>query len=196
MKKSDMVLKYSQYIKESSIESPEENISTALEILKDKLQNLFVSYQAQEDGTVVRYGEMRNLNDKNKGISFSELGLELNDVEKSKNSIKLQFSDDQYLYDILFYIDLEAGVSKDKSKNFNVEEMEGWQIKMKKFTNDTFEQIGETIVKNEFGGKKIKFKDIVGEKDEKNKLEELLVKVKKDFDDLSGDEEKFEIETD
>jgi hypothetical protein len=121
--------------------------------------------------------------------------LELNDIEESKNSLKLQFSDEQYLYDILFYIDLEGGVTKNKSKNFDIDEMEGWQIKMKKFTNDTFDQIGGTIIKTEISGKKIKFKDLVGKKDEDGKLEDLLIKLKEEFDGVSGDEEKFEIET-
>lgn len=195
MKKKDVVLKYWQYINENSIESPEENISTALGILKNKLEDLFVSYEAKEDGTVIRYGEMKNLDEKGGKISFSELGLELNDIEESKTSIKLQFSDEQFLYDFLFYIDLEGGISKDKTKNFDVKEMEGWQIKMKKFTNDTFDQIGTTITKTEINGNKIKFKDIVGEKEDEETLQELLMKLKEEFDELSGDKEEFEIET-
>jgi hypothetical protein len=195
MRKSDMILKYFQYIKENSIESPEENISVALNKLKSKLENLFTGYKSKEDGTIVKYGEMRDLDSKKRGISFSEMGLELNDIEESKNSLKLQFSDEQYLYDILFYIDLEGGVTKNKSKNFDIDEMEGWQIKMKKFTNDTFDQIGGTIIKTEISGKKIKFKDLVGKKDEDGKLEDLLIKLKEEFDGVSGDEEKFEIET-
>ena len=190
-----MILKYFQYIKENSIESPEENISVALNKLKSKLENLFTGYKSKEDGTIVKYGEMRDLDNKKRGISFSEMGLELNDIEESKNSLKLQFSDEQYLYDILFYIDLEGGVTKNKSKNFDIDEMEGWQIKMKKFTNDTFDQIGGTIIKTEISGKKIKFKDLVGKKDEDGKLEDLLIKLKEEFDGVSGDEEKFEIET-
>ena len=195
MKKSDMVLKYSQYINENSIESPEENISTALEILKTKLQGLFISYEAKEDGTVMRYGDMKDLDEKGGRMSFSELGLHLNDIEESKTSIRLQFSDEEFLYDILFYIDLEGGISKDATKNFDVKEMEGWQIKMKKFNSDTFDQIGITITKTEIEGGKIKFKDIVGEEEDNDTLEKLLIKLKKEFDELSGDKDEFEIET-
>lgn len=195
MKKSDMVLKYWQYINENSIESPEENISTALEILKTKLQGLFISYEAKEDGTVMRYGDMKDLDEKGGRISFSELGLHLNDIEESKTSIRLQFSDEEFLYDILFYIDLEGGISKDATKNFDVKEMEGWQIKMKKFNSDTFDQIGITITKTEIEGGKIKFKDIVGEEEDNDTLEKLLIKLKKEFDELSGDKDEFEIET-
>jgi hypothetical protein len=195
MKKKDTILKYSQYIRESSITTAEVNISSALKKLKDKLEELFVGYEIKSDGTVLKYGDVKDLDEKKDKISFSDLGVELNYLEETKNSVKLQFSDGKNLYDILFYIDLEGGLQKDKSKNFNIDEIEGWQIKMKKYSTDTFELIGGEFIKSELNNKKIKLEDLVG-KDKENKLDTLLYELKLEFDEFSGADEEFQIEVD
>lgn len=195
-KNSKEVLKFVQYIKENSIDTPENYISSAFKKLANRLENLFVYYQVEEDGKIMKYGEKRDLDKKRSEISFAELGLEKNDIEISKKSLKLQFSDAEYLYDFLFYIELEDAMPKDTKKDFDFGQIENCKIKMKKFTNDTFELVAGPLTRTMMDNKKINLKELLDEKEKgENKLEKLLVDLKIELDEISGEEEQFEIET-
>jgi hypothetical protein len=94
MKRTDRVLKYWQYIKENSIETPEQNIKIALEKLKNKLEDLFTGYEVKEDGKIAKFGDVKG---SSKNSSFVELGMQMNDIEQTKNSVRLKFSDQDFL---------------------------------------------------------------------------------------------------
>jgi hypothetical protein len=60
---------------------------------------------------------------KNK-LSFKDLGLQLQSLELSKYSkiydnVKLKFSDEEYLYDMTFTIDLKDAVPDEDDKDYS-----------------------------------------------------------------------------
>ena len=118
-------------------------------------------------------------------MSFVDLGIQLQSIELSKYSkiydnIKMKFSDEKYLYDIMFTIDLKDAVPKDTDKDFSDNDIKNCFIKFKKYDAETFDLIGQIT-------KTVKIKEI-----DENKLIDLKI----ELDDDYGDEgEEFEIET-
>jgi hypothetical protein len=183
--KNDKIYKYHEYLKENLLDSPETYVESALRKLENRIKSMFDVDGKGDD--VKKYGVKSDINRKEKGeLSFSDLGLNLESLELSKYSktqdnLKLKFSDEQFLYDITFSIDLKDAVPKDKESDFSESDIKKCQIKFKKYSTDDFQLVAGPLTKTD---------DLV-------KIdEEYLVNIKIELDETSGDEEdEFKIET-
>jgi len=182
--KQDRIYKYFEYLKENIQDTPETYVENALRKLENRLKNMFETDKV-ENGEVKRYGTLADKNRKEKGeMSFKDLGLELQSLELSKYSkvydnVKMKFTDEKFLYDMTFTIDLKDAVPADDTKDFSDKEIENCQIKFKKYDQDDFKILGQLT-------KTAKISEI---------NEEYLVNLKIEIDDDGGQEEEFEIET-
>lgn len=182
----EKIYKYFEYLKENIQDTPETYVENALRKLEQRIKTMFETDKA-EDGEVKKYGEIKDINRKEKGdISFKDLQLELQSLEISKYSkiydnVKLKFNDDQFLYDITFTIDLKDAVPKDDEKDFSENDIENCQIKFKKYDQDNFDLVAGPLVKT------AKISDID---------EEYLVNLKIELDGDEPNEEEFKIEVD
>ena len=184
--KQDKIYKYFEYLKENIQDTPETYVENALRKLENRLRNMFETDKV-ENGEVKRYGTMVDKDRKEKGeMSFKDLGLELQSLELSKYSkvydnVKMKFTDEKFLYDMTFTIDLKDAVPKDDTKDFSDKEIENCQIKFKKYDQDNFKILSQPSPKT------AKISEI---------NEEYLINLKIELDDDNGgEEEEFEIET-
>lgn len=183
--KEDKIYKYSEFINENIQDTPEAYVDSALRKLENRLRKMFETDKA-ENGEIKKYGEVVDKERKGKGeMSFKDLGLELQSLELSKYSkvydnVKLKFSDEKFLYDMTFTIDLKDAVPTDDTKDFTDSDIENCQIRFKKYDQDNFNLIGNLI-------KTSKLSEID---------EEYLIGLKIELDDENGgSEEEFKIET-
>ena len=182
---SNKVYKFLDFLKENNHDTPETYIQLALKKLKKRLEKMF-SYAEIEDGEVVQYGEKQDLDRKEKGeLSFKDLGLQLQSIESSKYSkvydnVKMKFSDEEFLYDITFTVDLKDAIPASKDKDYSDEEIKNCQIKFKKYSLDDFELVAGPLVKT------AELMEID---------EEYLIKLKIELEEESEEDEDFEIET-
>jgi hypothetical protein len=184
--KQDKIYKYSEFLNENLEDTPEQYVFNALSKLKNKLEKMFAHAEADKEGEIKRFGEPeKKEGEGGEGMTFKDLGLQLQSLELSKYSkiydnIKMKFSDEKYLYDILFTIDLKDAVPEDEEKDFSDNDIENCYIKFKKYDADTFNLIGQIT-------KTVKLKDI---------NEEMLINLKIELDDeYGGEEEEFSLET-
>lgn len=182
---SEKIYKYLEFIKENILDTPETYIHIALRKLKNRIEKMFSSVEV-EDGEVKRYGEKQDLDRRESGeMTFQDLGLQLQSLELSKYSklydnVKLKFSDEEFLYDITFTIDLRDALPKDKDKDYSDDEVKKCQIKFKKYSLDDFELVAGPLVKTV---------DI-------DKIdEEYLIELKIELEESDETGEDFEIET-
>lgn len=176
------VFKYSEYIKEELQDTPESYINMALMQLKKKLDKLFDDDIDKDPNKVLSPKELEK-RDSNK-MSFKDLGIRLESSELSKysklyDSLTIKFSDDNNTYTLIIMIDIKEAISKDKEKDFEIDDIEKAYVKFKKYDLDTFEILGQ-ISKN------VNIKDIE---------EGFLIDLKIELDEKFGNEEEFEIET-
>lgn len=182
--KQDKIYRYFEYLKENIQDTPETYVESALRKLENRLKNMFETDKV-EGGEVKKYGEVKDKERKEKGeMSFKDLGLELQSLELSKYSkvydnVKMKFTDEKFLYDMTFTIDLKDAVPTDNTKDFSDKDIENCQIKFKKYDQDNFNILGQLT-------KTAKISDID---------EEYLVNLKIEIDEDGGSEEEFEIET-
>jgi hypothetical protein len=183
---SEKIYKYLEFLKENNHDTPETYVQLALKKLQKRIEKMFTSAQV-EDGEVKRYGEKQDLDRKEKGeLSFMDLGLQMQSLELSKYSkiydnLKLKFTDEEFLYDILFTIDLKDALPKSKDKDYSDEEIKNCQIKFKKYSLDDFELVAGPLVKT------VELEKID---------EEFLIELKIELEESGGEsEEDFEIET-
>ncbi|NBO22918.1 hypothetical protein EBU94_06240, partial [bacterium] len=136
------IYRYSQYIRESDEVlqlTPQTYIETKLRDLEQRLRNMFEVTNVEEGGKIKRYGEIKG---KEEGeVNFQDLGLELQSLELSKYSkvydnVKLKFSDEEFLYDITFTINLKDAVPKDPKKDFSDKDIKECQVIFKKYDLD------------------------------------------------------------
>jgi hypothetical protein len=171
------ILNFWQFVNEDFVDTPENNISTALRDLKEKLEKMF-NYYKVDRGEIVKVGSKEKKEKEESKISFSEMNLELNDLDMSDNSLTLQFSDEEYMYSFCFTIDIKDAVPKDPKKDFDFEDIENCQVIYKKYSLENNFELKEGPME-----KKCKLKDID---------EEFLIK----FGIKSkGNQEEFKIET-
>lgn len=184
--KQDKIFKYSEFLNENLKDTPEQYVFNALSKLKTKLEKMFAHVEADEEGEIKRFGEPETKKGE-QAMSFKDLGLQLQSLELSKYSklydnIKMKFSDEKFLYDILFTIDLKDAVSEEEEEegDFSENKIEKCYVKFKKYDADTFNLIGQIT-------KTVKLKDID---------EEMLINLKIELDDeYGGEEEEFSLET-
>ena len=184
--KQDRIYKFLEFLKENIHQTPENYVDTALQKLKNRINKMFSVEKASDNGQEVeRYGEVADKDKKEKGgMSFKDLGLEMQSLELSKYSkvydnLKLIYSDETARYDLTITIDLKDAVPTDQDKDFSDKDIKDCSIKFKKYDQDNFEMLGEI-------NKTVKIEDID---------EEFLINLKLELDEEYGDDEEFEIET-
>lgn len=167
-------------------DSPESYVENVLLRIKKKIENFFTD--VDKSNTVVKIGDKEfdtKIVNKDKHLSFSDLGLELLSSEFFKNSIlydsvSIKFIDDTYLYDLYLMIKLEE-VLPLKNTNKQIEESDITKcfVKFKKINKDTLELEGRMSAN-------IDVKDID---------EDLIVKLKEELDkDVLADQSDLDIE--
>ena len=182
--KQDKVYRFYEYLKENINDVPEQYVENVLRKLKTKFEKMF-SFDYAEGGEIKKFGEVSKEEEKKEKVSLKDFNLELQSCEFSKYSkvfdnLRVKFSDDKYLYDLLVTIDLKDAVPTDATKDFTDDDIKTCQVKFKKYDIDTFELLGEMA-------KTVDVKDVD---------EDLLVELKLDIDKEYGEEEEeFEIET-
>lgn len=183
---SGKVYKYSEFLVETMIDTPETYVHTVLKKLKKRIEKMFTAAEV-EDGEIKRFDQVEGEEKKEKGeMSFQDLGLQLQSIELSKYSksydnVKLKFSDEEFLYDMTFTIDLRDALPQDKEKDYSDKEVKKCQVKFKKYSLDDFELVAGPLVKTA----------------EIDKIkEEYLIELKIELDESDeGEKEEFEIET-
>ncbi len=179
------VYKYTEYLKENILDTPETYIHTLLVKLKNRIEKMF-AYAEVEDGEIKRYGEVQDLDRKEKGeLSFKDLGLQLQSLELSKYSkvydnVKMKFSDAEFLYDITFTVDLRDAIPNGNNKDYSDSDIKKCQIKFKKYSLNDFELVAGPLVKTA----------------EIDKIdEEYLIELKIELEGSGEEGEEFKIET-
>lgn len=182
-----MIKKFSQF-NENFQDTPEEYIKTALMKIQKKIVDFFESDDKQDEQEVVTLSKAldqgKKQDSRNKNMSLSDMGLNLEDTELSKYSslydnVTFKFSDPDFWYNLYITIPINY-VKTDPEEDFSDTDIEFCSIKFKKYNyeNDIVGQIGP---------RKIKIEDID---------ETLLVDLKIELDEEFGEsEEEFEIET-
>jgi hypothetical protein len=182
--KQDKVYRFYEYLKENINDVPEQYVENVLRKLKTKFEKMF-SFDYAEGGEIKKFGEVSKEEEKKEKVSLKDFDLELQSCEFSKYSkvfdnLRVKFSDDKYLYDLLVTIDLKDAVPTDATKDFTDDDIKTCQVKFKKYDIDTFELLGEMA-------KTVDVKDVD---------EDLLVELKLNIDKEYGEEEEeFKIET-
>jgi hypothetical protein len=181
--KNERVYKYHEYLFETMNDVPEQYVANVFRKLKKKFEEMF-AFDYIEGGEVKKFGEVRDREDKKEKMSLKDFNLELQSCEFSKYSkifdnLRVKFSDEQFLYDLLVTIDLKDAIPKDKEVDFSSSDIKECQLKFKKYDVDNFELIGELT------------KTVEIEKIDEDLLVELKIEIDKDF----GEKEEFEIET-
>lgn len=172
------IKKFKEFLLESLSDVPESFVEQRLKEIESKLKNMF-DFDKVENGEIKKFGE------KGKESAFKNLNLELQSLELSKYSksydnVKLKFSDEEFLYDFTFTIDLKDAVPQEGEEDFNSEKIEDCHVKFKKYSQDeNFDKIGELQ-------ETVKIDDI-----DEDLLSDLLAKL----EDKSPEEEEFKIET-
>jgi hypothetical protein len=182
--KQDKVYRFYEYLKENINDVPEQYVENVLRKLKTKFEKMF-SFDYAEGGEIKKFGEVSKDEESKEKVSLKDFNLELQSCEFSKYSkvfdnLRVKFSDEKYLYDLLVTIDLKDAVPTDATKDFTDDDIKTCQVKFKKYDIDTFELLGEMA-------KTVDVKDVD---------EDLLVELKIEIDKEYGEEEEeFEIET-
>lgn len=169
------IIKFKDFIRlNESSDTPEGYIKTALMKIKSKLEKMFGNPDAVE-----KIGDRNSKEDSQGSLQNLELqSCELSRYSKLQDSVKIKYSDAEYLYDLTIFINLEEAIPEDETKYFTDEDIKKCHIKFKKYDLDNFDLIGEIT-------REIDIKDI---------NEDFLVSLKIDIDkDEKGDE--LEIET-
>jgi hypothetical protein len=181
----DKIFKFSDFILESSYNSPESYVSDLLTKLKNKIESFFGENNLDKD--VDTYDVSVNKEKKDSGkMSFMDLGITLDSIEISRYSkmydnLKFKFSDNSFLYDATIIIDLKDAIPEaDSEKDFSTDDIKECFFKFKKYDTENFDLMGQL-------SKTVKIKDI---------SEDLLISLKLELDGDIGSEEDFEIETD
>jgi hypothetical protein len=181
----DKVFRFCEFINENITDTPEKYVENLLRKLKTKFEQMF-AFDVVDQGSIKKFGQSKKDEENKTKVSFVDFNLELQDINLSKYSkiydnLKIQFSDEEFLYDLTVTIDLKDAVPQnDNGKDFSIDDIENCQIKFKKYDKNSFELLGELI-------QTVKVKEI-----DEDLLVDLKLKIDKEF---GAEEEEFSIET-
>lgn len=183
------IRKFLDFITEELNDTPETYIDIALKQLKRKIDKMFDYKGGSDEEVSDKEKSIKSAKEegkgKSEGMTFKDLGVELESSEISKYSkqydnLTVKFRDDDAWYNLLIVIELKEALPKDPDADFSHEDIEKCYIKFKKYDLDTDEVIGQ-LTKN------VEIKSID---------EEFLINLKIELDEMFGEEgEEFSIET-
>lgn len=179
----DKVYKFYDFINETINDVPEKYVENVLRKLKTKFEKMFQT-DVVDGGSIKKFGEVDVDEEKIGSTSLADFNLELQSCEFSKYSkvydnLRVKFSDEKYLYDLLITVNLKDAVPTN-DEEFDESKINDCQLKFKKYDIDNFNLLGE-IIKN------TKIDEI-----DEDKLVELKMEIDKEYGE---DDEEFEIET-
>jgi hypothetical protein len=184
------IIKYSDFINEA-FDTVENYSNSLLGVLKKRIDKMF-EFQAEpeegseEENMTVKKANITSKKDQGKP-TFKEFGVRLDSSEISKKNTNLtvKFSDDENTYSIFVKIDTSevandiAAAAGEEGKDFSIDDIKKCHVTLKKYDINTFEVVGQL-------DKNVEVKGLD---------EEYLINLKIELDDMFGEEEKLEIET-
>ena len=171
-----------QGINEMHNDTPEQYIKSALLKVKRNIEKIFAGAPGSDEPKVRKFdqGEEGSTN------TIADLGISLESIELSRHSrtldnLRVKFSDEEHLYDLMIGIELSEAVPE-KDKEFSSDDIKNCVVKFKKYDKHEPGEVLAELIDN------IKLDDID---------EDLLVELKIRLDEESGEgqDEEFEIET-
>ena len=184
------IIKYSDFINEA-VDTVENYSNSLLSVLKKRIDKMFDFQSEPEEGSeeenmTVKKANITSKKDQNKP-TFKEFGVRLDSSEISKKNTNLtvKFSDDENTYSIFIKVDTSevandiAAAASEDGKDFSIDDIKKCHITLKKYDINTFEVVGQL-------DKNVEVKGLD---------EEYLINLKIELDDMFGEEEKLEIET-
>ena len=181
------IRKFIDFITEELNDTPETYIDIALKQLKRKIDNMF-EYKESDEESSEKEKSIKSAKEEGKGksdgMTFKDLGVELESSEISKYSkqydnLTVKFKDDNGWYNLLIVIELKEALPKEPDKDFSHEDIKKCYIKFKKY--DFSDEVVGQLTKN------VEIKSID---------EEFLINLKIELDEMFGEEgEEFSIET-
>lgn len=184
------IIKYSDFINEA-VDTVENYSNSLLSVLKKRIDKMFDFQSEPEEGSeeenmTVKKANIISKKDQNKP-TFKEFGVRLDSSEISKKNTNLtvKFSDDENTYSIFIKVDTSevandiAAAASEDGKDFSIDDIKKCHITLKKYDINTFEVVGQL-------DKNVEVKGLD---------EEYLINLKIELDDMFGEEEKLEIET-
>lgn len=184
------VIKYSEFILEA-VDTVENYSNSLLSVLKKRIDKMFEFQAEPEEGSeeekmTVKKPNITSKKDQAKP-TFKEFGVRLDSSEISKKNTNLtvKFSDDENTYSIFVKVDTSevandiAAAAGEEGKDFSIDDIKKCHVTLKKYDINTFEVVGQL-------DKNVEVKGLD---------EEYLINLKIELDDMFGEEEKLEIET-
>jgi hypothetical protein len=184
------IIKYSDFINEA-VDTVENYSNSLLGVLKKRIDKMFEFQSEPEEGSeeanmTVKKANITSKKDQGKP-TFKEFGVRLDSSEISKKNTNLtvKFSDDENTYSIFVKIDTSevandiAAAAGEEGKDFSIDDIKKCHVTLKKYDINTFEVVGQL-------DKNVEVKGLD---------EEYLINLKIELDDMFGEEEKLEIET-
>lgn len=182
------IIKYTDFILEAT-DTVENYSNSLLGVLKKRIDKMF-EYQTEpekgEEDMTVKKANITSRKEQSKP-TFKEFGVRLDssEISKKNSNLTVKFSDDENTYSIFIKIDTSevaqdiAAVTSEEGKDFSIDDIKKCHITLKKYDINTFEILGQL-------DKNVEVKGLD---------EEYLINLKIELDDMFGDEEKLEIET-
>ena len=184
------IIKYADFILEAT-DTVENYSNSLLGVLKKRIDKMF-EYQSEpeqgteEDKMTVKKANITSKKEQSKP-TFKEFGVRLDssEISKKNSNLTVKFSDDENTYSIFIKIDTSevandiAAVTSEEGKDFSIDDIKKCHITLKKYDINTFEVLGQL-------DKNVEVKGLD---------EEYLINLKIELDDMFGEEEKLEIET-
>lgn len=213
------IYKFQDFIKlNESNDTPENLIKSKLTEIKKAIEDLFEEVEeGNEEGPEnISIGDAKNAKSKKKSLSSMGVKLDSCDISlysKTDDFLKVKYSDDDGIYDLLISINISDGLPK--GDNFTTDDIKKAFIKFKKYGSENIDLIGQLTWNVNIDRDDREFKISILKSDdnqegdniendaqnneigdsEKMTLLEFLEFIKSEFEDKYGGDDRLGIET-
>jgi hypothetical protein len=217
------IYKFFDFIKlNESNDTPENLIKSKLSEIKKAIEDLFEEVEDgnKEEPENISIRDAKEAKSKKKSLSSMGVKLDSCDISiysKTDDFLKVKYSDDGGIYDLLISINISDGLPK--GDNFTTDDIRKAFIKFKKYESDNIDLIGQltwnvnidredgelkiSILKGDNGQAQGQNNEVdnsqnnneESEEEEKMTLLEFLEFIKSEFEDKYGDGDELSIET-
>jgi hypothetical protein len=217
------IYKFFDFIKlNESNDTPENLIKSKLSEIKKAIEDLFEEVEDgnKEEPENISIRDAKEAKSKKKSLSSMGVKLDSCDISiysKTDDFLKVKYSDDGGIYDLLISINISDGLPK--GDNFTTDDIRKAFIKFKKYESDNIDLIGQltwnvnidredgelkiSILKGDNGQAQGQDNEVDNsqnnneerEEEEKMTLLEFLEFIKSEFEDKYGDGDELSIET-
>lgn len=213
------IYKFQDFIKlNEANDTPENLIKSKLMELKKSIEDLFeeVEEEESEGPENISVGDAKRAKSKKKSLSSMGVKLDSCDLSlysKTDDFLKVKYSDDGGVYDLLISINISDGLPK--GNNFTTDDIKKAFVKFKKYGADKIDLIGQLTWNINIDRENGEFKVSISKEDENSEGEEqndvqnsnevdnsekmtlleFLEFIKSEFEDKYGDGDELAIET-